>query len=104
MCNDCGAVIAYGGLDSYGHSDNGDGWCSRCGAELRDHSDPGLPELPDWAKDPDPEPETPSSPDSSNASTDTGSDSGSDSGSNTDNDAGSTTSEESDAGTDSATE
>ena len=50
-CDLCGAVINSGSIDSLGCVDNGDGWCSRCGAELRDHSQPDVPSVDDVLKD-----------------------------------------------------
>ena len=58
-CDLCGAVINSGSIESLGCVDNGDGWCSRCGAELRDHSQPDVPSLEDILNDtPTPAPES----------------------------------------------
>lgn len=73
-CDLCGAVINSGSIDSLGCVDNGDGWCSRCGAELRDHSQPDVPSVDDVLKDlygdtPTPAPDTESEANSSDTST-----------------------------------
>lgn len=58
-CDLCGTTVAHNTIAPTGNTDNGDGYCS-CGYEFYDHAnpkpaDPGVPELPDWAKDPEPE-------------------------------------------------